>query len=173
MGTLKKLAGTVTLGASVALGLVGIAAASEIELKEGDAAPAFKALGDDGKTYALADLAGKYVIVYFYPKDDTTGCTIEAKGFRDDATKYVEKGAVVLGVSSDDAASHKAFREKYQLNFPLLVDGKPLAAQFGVPTTFGYASRQTFVIGKDGKVLKVFRNVDPKVHSAEILALLK
>lgn len=141
-------------------------------LKEGDAAPPFSAPGDDGKTYALSDLKGKYVVLYFYPKDDTPGCTIEAKGFRDDSAKLAEKGAVVLGVSLDDAASHKAFREKYQLNFPLLTNGAEIAQAYGVPSTGGYASRQTFLIGKDGKLLKIFPKVNPTGHSAEILNAL-
>jgi peroxiredoxin Q/BCP len=141
-------------------------------LKEGDVAPAFSAVGDDGKTYALADLKGKFVVLYFYPKDDTPGCTIEAQGFRDDSAKFTAKGAVVLGVSMDDAASHKAFREKYQLNFPLLTGGAEIAKAYGVPVNGGYASRQTFLIGKDGKLMKLFPHVTPTGHSAEILGLL-
>jgi peroxiredoxin Q/BCP len=168
--------GTVRSLSLLSLSLVFVlapAARAAAELKEGSPAPAFSAKGDDGKSYGLEALKGKYVIVYFYPKDDTSGCTMEAEGFRDDAPKYAERGAVVLGVSLDDAESHKAFRAKHGLNFPLLVDGKRLAEQFGVPTTFGFAARQTFVIGKDGRILKVFRKVDVKSHSDEILALLK
>jgi peroxiredoxin Q/BCP len=142
-------------------------------LKEGSPAPAFQTKGDDGKTYSLAALKGKTVILYFYPKDDTPGCTVEAKSFRDDSDKYAQKGAVVLGVSMDDAASHQAFRAKYGLNFPLLVDGAPIAQAYGVPVSGGYASRQTFVIGPDGALMKIFRSVNPSVHSAEILSLLK
>jgi peroxiredoxin Q/BCP len=158
----------------IALSLGCISSANaQVALKEGDPAPAFATKGDDGKEYSLGALKGQYVVLYFYPKDDTTGCTIEAKGFRDDYAKYQAKGATVLGVSLDSAESHAAFRAKYGLNFPLLVDGKTLAKNYGVPTTLSFASRQTFVIGKDGKLLKVFRDVDPSKHSAEILALLK
>jgi len=142
-------------------------------LKEGDVAPPFSTTGDDGKPYSLEALKGKSVVLYFYPKDDTTGCTIEAKAFRDDSEKYAAKGAVVLGVSLDDAGSHKAFREKYQLNFPLLVGGADIAKAYGVPVTGGYAARQTFVIGKDGKLVKYFPHVNPNGHSAEILAVLQ
>lgn len=146
--------------------------AAPAELRVGDPAPAFKAQGDDGKEYSLESLKGKAIVVYFYPKDDTTGCTVEAQGFRDDYEAFSKKGAVVLGVSLDSAASHKEFREKYKLNFPLLVGNARLLESFGVPSTFGFASRQTFVIGNDGKVLKIYREVNPKGHSAEILKLL-
>jgi peroxiredoxin Q/BCP len=158
---------------AVALFACAPAARADVTLKEGDAAPAFKTTGDDGKAYSLDSLKGRYVVLYFYPKDDTKGCTIEAKGFRDDYAKYQEKGATVLGVSLDSAESHRAFRAKYGLNFPLLVGGDDLAKQYGVPTTLGFARRQTFVIGKDGRLLKIFRDVDPTGHSAEILALLQ
>ena len=149
-----------------------VAPARAGELKEGDAAPAFAAKGDDGKDYSLASLKGKTIVLYFYPKDDTPGCTIEAQEFRDAFEKFTAKGAVVFGVSLDDAASHAAFRAKYKLNFPLLVGGEAIAKVYGVPTTGGYAARQTFVIGKDGKLKKVFRQVTPRGHSAEILKLL-
>lgn len=148
-------------------------ARADVTLHEGDPAPPFKAAGDDGKTYSLDALKGQYVVLYFYPKDDTKGCTIEAKGFRDDYARYQAKGATVLGVSLDSVESHKEFRAKYGLNFPLLVDGAALAKLYGVPTTLGYAHRQTFVIGKDGRLLKIFRDVDPSKHSAEILSLLQ
>lgn len=159
------------LGLSLLLGTTGAAAAAE--LKAGDPAPAFTAKGDDGKEYSLESLKGRYVVLYFYPKDDTPGCTAQAKGFRDDYEKFEELGAIVLGVSLDDATSHRAFREKYDLNFPLLTNGKELAKAYGVPVRLGFASRQTFVIGKDGKLLHVFRKVNPRGHSEEILGLLK
>jgi peroxiredoxin Q/BCP len=143
------------------------------ELKEGGPAPAFSARGDDGKAWSLSGLAGKYVVLYFYPKDDTPGCTVEAQNFRDDSAAYEAKGAVVLGVSMDSAESHKEFRAKHGLKFPLLVGTDELAKAYGVPVRFGFASRQTFVIGKDGKLLKAFRDVEVQNHSKEILALLK
>jgi thioredoxin-dependent peroxiredoxin len=158
--------------ATVAVFALAAAPARAEELKEGDAAPAFKAKGDDGKEHSLAALKGKTVVLYFYPKDDTPGCTIEAQEFRDAYEKFTAKGAVVLGVSLDNSESHQAFRKKYNLNFPLLVDGEAIAKAYGVPVSGGYAARQTFVIGKDGKLKKVFRKVNPRGHSAEILGLI-
>lgn len=163
----------VTSSLVLSLSLSCASPAIAAELKDGDAAPDFRAKSDDGKEYALSELKGKYVVIYFYPKDDTPGCTVEAQGFRDDAKALEAKGAVVLGVSLDDAASHQAFRAKYELNFPLLVTGEAIARAYGVPVTFGYAARQTFVIGRDGNLVKVFRSVKPQGHSDEILALLK
>ena len=151
---------------------VSAPARAAVELKEGDPAPAFSATGDDGKEYSLAALKGKVVVLYFYPKDDTPGCTVEAKEFRDSRDQFATRDAVVLGVSTDDAESHAAFRKKHQLNFPLLVSGDAIAKAYGVPVTLGFAKRQTFVIGKDGKLKKIFRSVTPKGHSAEILPLL-
>lgn len=150
-----------------------LAASSPSKLDAGHKAPEFTATGDDGKEYSLSKLAGKYVVLYFYPKDDTPGCTVEAKGFRDDAKAYEAKGAVVIGVSMDSEKSHQAFRSTHELNFPLLTNARKVADDYGVPVRFGYASRQTFVIGKDGVLLKVFRSVKPEGHSSEILALLK
>lgn len=160
-------AGFVLAGASCAQ------AQAKGPLREGDPAPSFSAPGDDGKTYSLAALRGKYVVVYFYPKDDTAGCTVEAQGFRDEAERFAERGAVVLGVSTDDAESHRAFREKHALTFPLLLEGRALAEAFGVPVRLGFASRQTFVIDREGRLMKIFRDVKPQGHAQEILALLK
>ncbi len=149
------------------------AKADDAVLREGDQAPDFKAKGDDGHVYALEKMKGEYIVLYFYPKDDTPGCTVEAQGFRDETLKFKKKKVAVLGVSLDDADSHRAFRDKYKLNFPLLVDGAKIAEAYRVPTTGGYAARQTFIIGRDGKLLKIFREVKPKGHAAEILTLLK
>lgn len=163
---------TVTKWLAVVALVLGCVPAQAAELKEGDPAPAFEALGDDGKAYSLAKLKGKYVVLYFYPKDDTAGCTVEAQEFRDRYEAFRAKGAEVLGVSLDDAESHRAFRAKHNLNFPLLVGSKELAKAYGVPSLGGFAARQTFVIGKDGRLLKVFRKVNPRGHSEEVLALL-
>src|SRR5437763_10998706 len=101
-------------------------------IEEGSPAPAFELAGDDGKTYRLADFKGKPVVLYFYPKDDTPGCTKEACAFRDRKKELEKLGGVVLGVSPDDAVSHAKFREKFNLNFPLLIDeGHKLADEFG------------------------------------------
>lgn len=160
----------ITLGMSLILGASSAAAA---ELKAGDPAPAFEAKADDGKTWSLDSLKGKIAVLYFYPKDDTPGCTAQAKGFRDDYEKFEALGAVVLGASLDSEESHQAFRAKYDLNFPLLVNAREVAKAFGVPSRLGFASRQTFVIGKDGTLLHVMRKVSPKGHSEELLKLIK
>lgn len=135
--------------------------------------PDVSARAQDGKLVNLRSLKGKPVIVYFYPKDDTQGCTIEAKGIRD---QYAElsRRAVVLGVSEDSLDSHKAFAEKYELPFQLLDDtNHALASAFGVPLSSGKAKRVTFVIDAAGKVSKVFPNVSPDGHAAELIEALK
>ena len=140
-------------------------------LDVGTAAPAFAATTHDGRHVALADLRGRYVALYFYPKDDTPGCTKEACGFRDAAKPLEEAGVVVLGVSEQDAASHAAFAEKYHLPFPLLPDEHgEIAAAYHVPVTVGMAKRVTYLIGKDGRVARVWPSVTPTGHAQEILA---
>jgi peroxiredoxin Q/BCP len=135
--------------------------------------PDVSAVAQDGKTVKLRALKGKPVIVYFYPKDDTTGCTIEAKGIRDQYSELNGR-AVVLGVSTDTSESHKAFADKYNLPFQLLDDSShALVTAFGVPVSSGHAKRVTFVIDGAGKVRKVFPNVNPDGHAAELLDALK
>ena len=143
-------------------------------LAVGHEVPDVAAVAQDGKTVHLRELKGRPLIVYFYPKDDTTGCTIEAKGIRDQY-KELKSRAVVFGVSSDTQESHQAFADKYSLPFKLLVDSShTLAAAFGVPVSAGgYAKRVTFVIDKSGKVSKVFPNVNPDGHATELLEALK
>jgi peroxiredoxin Q/BCP len=165
------IAGAVALWAAAGLGAPAPASA-EAALAEGQPAPAFKAKGDDGKEYSLAAFKGKTVVLYFYPKDDTPGCTVEAQEFRDAFEKFSARGAVVLGVSMDSGESHAAFRKKHQLNFPLLIGDEELARAYGVPVSGGFAARQSFVIARDGKIKKIFRQVNPRGHSAEILAIL-
>ena len=147
---------------------------------EGEPAPDFRLPADDGKTYALRDLRGKKVVLYFYPKDDTPGCTKEACSFRDNLSRVTSKGAIVLGVSKDDLESHAKFREKYSLSFPLLSDpeGKVLNA-YGVwkeknlyGKTFMGIERTTFVIDEGGKIQKVFPRVKVDGHVDEVLAVL-
>ncbi|MFM2154062.1 MAG: hypothetical protein RL199_2497 [Pseudomonadota bacterium] len=158
--------------AAIALSLAAPSAHAAQTLKPGDVAPAFTARGDDGKTYSLEQFKGRPVVLYFYPKDDTPGCTIEAKNFRDDAKAYESLGAVVLGVSFDDAKSHKEFRAKHGLAFPLLVGNDALAQAYGVPVRFGYASRQTFVIDREGRLSRIFRDVEVGTHSSDVLKAL-
>ncbi|MFO1518706.1 MAG: peroxiredoxin [bacterium] len=144
-----------------------------MSILEGALAPDFSAKDDQGRTVNLKDFRGKQnVILYFYPKDDTPGCTIEACNFRDDITKFQSKDTQILGVSFDDAQSHQAFKEKFHLPFPLLVDtDKKIAKLFGVQGD-QYAARDTIVIDKKGKIKKIIRKVDPKSHSGELLNLL-
>ena len=144
----------------------------------GAKAPAFSLPADDGRTIALKDLTGRPVVLYFYPKDDTPGCTTEACEFRDAWAEVEAAGAVVLGVSPDPVASHAKFRAKYRLPFPLLANTEhAVAEQYGVwgeksmygRKYFGIL-RTTFVIDGAGKVARVFEKVKPKGHAAEVLA---
>ncbi|MBD1910411.1 MULTISPECIES: peroxiredoxin [unclassified Leptolyngbya] len=141
-------------------------------LSEGTPAPAFTVKDTNGNTVSLADYAGKTVVLYFYPKDDTPGCTKQACSFRDSYTEYQGKDIVVFGVSMDDEASHQAFTEKYSLPFPLLadVDGS-LTKAYDVDGG-GYSKRVTYVIGSDGTILKVFDTVNTTSHAADVMAAI-
>ena len=135
--------------------------------------PDVAAPAQDGKVVHLRELKGRPVVVYFYPKDDTPGCTIEAKGIRDQYAELNSR-AVVLGVSADSLGSHKAFAAKYDLPFLLLDDtNHALSTAFGVPVSSGHAKRVTFVIDAAGKVRKVFPNVNPDGHAQELIEALK
>ncbi|MBK9259214.1 MAG: peroxiredoxin [Polyangiaceae bacterium] len=143
-------------------------------LAVGDAAPDVTLKLHDGKEVRLSNLVGKQVLVYFYPKDDTPGCTVEAQGLRDGWADITAAGLEVYGVSMQDAESHKAFIDKYNLPFPLVVDTDgSVAKAFRVPTRLTFASRQSFLIGKDGKIKQVWLEVNPKEHAAAILAAAK
>lgn len=146
-------------------------------LKEGSKAPAFKLPGDDGKVHSLSDYKGKTVVLYFYPKDDTSGCTAEACDFRDNMKRIAKKDTVVIGVSKDSAKSHTKFKDKYDLNFLLLSDedGKMLE-KYGVwqeKSMYGRKywgiARTTFIIDGNGKIRKVFEKVKVKGHVDEVL----
>jgi peroxiredoxin Q/BCP len=141
-------------------------------LSPGDPAPAFAAKNQDGKTLRLLDFRGKPVLMFFYPKDDTPGCTKEACSFRDQSSKFTDAGAVVLGVSRQDEASHRAFKSKHKLPFDLLVDadGK-LAESFGIGQmpVIGLLKRQSVLIGPDGKVIRFYPDVDPATHTGDVL----
>ena len=142
---------------------------SATELEVGKPAPDFTAKAHDGTDLHLAALKGKPVVVYFYPKDETPGCTKEACSFRDAWTQLGKKNAVLIGISADDDASHKKFAEHYKLPFHLVSDPDgAIAKSFGVPFSMGFAKRQTFVIGADGNVKKIYRTVDVTKHAAEI-----
>ena len=147
-------------------------------IEPGKKAPAFTLKDQEGKTHKLSDYAGRKVILYFYPKDDTPGCTAEACGFRDQFAEYVDNAIVVLGISPDAVASHARFRDKYSLPFPLLADeGHAVASSYGVwgPKTlmgreYEGVLRTTFLIGPDGRLLRIYENVKPQGHSGQILA---
>ncbi len=143
-------------------------------LPVGSTAPEFTSIAHDGEKVELSKLKGKWVVLYFYPKDDTTGCTKEACDFRDNWSTLQKKGVAVYGVSTQDNTSHKAFATKYNLPFPLLPDDKgELAAKYKVPVVGGVARRITYLIGKDGKIAQVWPAVNPVGHAGEILAAIQ
>lgn len=145
--------------------------------RAGSKAPEFSLAADNDETVKLKDLKGRPVVLYFYPKDDTSGCTVEACEFRDNWKAVQKAGAVVLGVSPDDTASHRKFKDKFTLPFPLLADtDHQVAERYGVwgeKSMYGrkYQGilRTTFLIGPDGKIARVFEKVKPAGHAAEVL----
>ncbi|MBW6393695.1 MAG: thioredoxin-dependent thiol peroxidase [Thermus sp.] len=150
-------------------------------MEPGTAAPDFALPDQEGRIHRLSDYRGKWVVLYFYPKDDTPGCTKEACGFRDRMGDLQELGAVVLGVSADDVQSHKRFAEKYGLNFPLLADPEReiiLAyGAWGKKNLYGKeyegVLRQTFLIDPEGRIAKVWRKVSPEGHAEEVAEALR
>lgn len=140
-------------------------------LAVGTVAPDFTTADDEGNTVSLSDYKGKVVVLYFYPKDDTPGCTKEAQSFRDNYQQYQDKDMVVFGVSMDDQASHKAFKEKYGLPFQLLVDkdGK-LTKAYDVDGG-GYSKRVTYIIDAEGKISYVDQKVKTDTHAQDILGV--
>ena len=147
---------------------------------EGERAPDFSLVSDTGEAVTLSSFRGRPVVLYFYPKDDTPGCTTQACGIRDVYSDFHDRGAVVLGVSPDDEASHVRFKEKYSLPFTLLADpGHEVAEKYGVwkeRNLYGKKSmgieRSTFVIDADGNVSKIMRRVKPNTHASDVLAAL-
>ena len=148
---------------------------------EGKQAPDFELLSAAGETVKLSDLRGKPVVLYFYPKDDTPGCTTQACGIRDAYGEFERAGAVVLGVSPDSVQRHAKFRDKYDLPFTLLADpDHEVAERYGawgekkyMGRTYMSVRRSTFVVGPDGKVVKVMRDVKPATHADDVLAALR
>jgi thioredoxin-dependent peroxiredoxin len=150
-------------------------------IEEGETAPDFTLPADDGQQIQLSQLRGRPVVLYFYPKDDTPGCTREACAFRDRRSEIADRGAVVLGVSPDDVASHGKFRDKYGLNFLLLADlGHQVADRYGAwreKSMYGKKSmgiqRSTFLIDGEGKVRKVWKKVSVDGHDEAVLRALE
>ncbi|MDE1871450.1 MAG: peroxiredoxin [Candidatus Micrarchaeota archaeon] len=146
-------------------------------IKEGSRAPAFALKGADGKTYRLSDFKGRTVVLYFYPKDDTPGCTIEAKGFNESLEGFRRKNAEVIGISKDGTDSHRKFCDKYSLNFLLLSDPESKTIKeygaYGDKGVFGMGTlRKTYIIGRDGKIIRIFGRVKPLGHEKEVLSAL-
>ena len=159
--------------AAVCAGLAATALFAGEVPQAGQQAPTFKLPSQDGSEHSLKDYKGKYVVLYFYPKDMTQGCTIEAHGFQNDLAKYDAANAVILGVSVDSVDSHKQFCAKDSLTFKLLSDeAKKTTEAYGSLNERGMASRNTFLIGPDGKIKKVWTAVKPQHHSEEVLAAL-
>ncbi|NJO77929.1 MAG: thioredoxin-dependent thiol peroxidase [Cyanobacteria bacterium RM1_2_2] len=149
-------------------------------LQPGDPAPEFSLPDSNGQLVSLSDFRGKRVVLYFYPRDNTPGCTKEACGFRDAYPEYQAQEIVVLGVSTDDAKSHTKFEQKFNLTFPLLTDADAQVAtayeSYGLKKFMGKEymgiSRNTFVIGPDGKIEKIYLKVKPESHASDILSHL-
>ena len=150
-------------------------------IEEGKPAPEFELSSDSGETVKLSDLRGKQVVLYFYPKDDTPGCTTQACGIRDVYGEFEQTGAVVLGVSPDDERSHVKFKEKYDLPFTLLADeDHRVSEEYGVWGEKSYmgkkymgVERSMFVIDEDGNVKRVMRKVKPDTHADDVLETLR
>ncbi len=151
-----------------------------VTLEAGDVAPAFSLADQDGATHRLAGYRGRTVVLYFYPRDETPGCTAQACSFRDNETAIAARGAVVLGVSTDDAAAHRRFRESHGLPFPLLVDEDSKVSTaygaWGEKVLYGRKFigmiRSTFIIGPDGRLLRVWKRARAADHGAVVLAAL-
>ena len=152
----------------------------ELKLKEGDEAPDFTAATTDGRLVSLAGFKGKNVVLYFYPRDDTPGCTKEACAFRDEFSAFKRKDTIVLGVSIDSSKSHAKFAEKYKLPFTLLADeDKQIVEAYGVWGQKTFLGRKymgthriTFLIGPDGRIKKIWPTVKPADHAKEVLEAL-
>jgi peroxiredoxin Q/BCP len=181
-GLKRGLAVGVLAAVGVFAGSIGMKAhafaAADTTLQPGAVAPDFSLPSQTDSLVSLKDYKGKYVVLYFYPKDQTTGCTIEAHNFERDTAKYAALNAVVLGVSLDTVESHKTFCSKDGLNFKLLADpDHKVIDAYGVPVasvgTMKYAQRDTFLIGPEGKVLKVWQVKDIQKHSDEVLAAIE
>jgi peroxiredoxin Q/BCP len=166
----------VTIIIAASLALLGTALADAPAV--GSAAPGFKLQDQHGDWHELADYKGQWVALYFYPKDDTPGCTTQACGFRDNIFAFRKEGAVILGISVDDVESHKAFAEKHGLPFTLLADSeKTVAREYGVLKKYAglveIARRDTFLIDPQGRIVRHYESVDPETNSVIVLEDIK
>lgn len=156
--------------------MIFLSGAHASELKVGDLAPGFELFDQHNRQHALSDYAGQWLVLYFYPKDDTPGCTAQACAFRDDFHRLKKLQVMVLGISLDSTASHQAFADKHGLPFPLLSDANgEVAADYGALWKLGpirFARRHTFVIDPEGRVGRIFRSVKPGSNSSEVIAEL-
>jgi len=166
----------ISILSAAALLLMGTSSLAE-QVQMGDPAPDFELKDQGGQLHSIEDYRGKWVALYFYPKDDTPGCTTEACEFRDNIFAFKHLNCQILGISLDDVDSHKEFAEKYSLPFPLLADSAGTTADaYGVKSKYmgmSVAKRQTFLIDPEGNIAKHYEKVDPDSHSQEVLADLK
>jgi len=156
---------------------LGLTTPTMADVVVGQSAPPFRLQDQKGNWHSLEQYGGQWVVLYFYPKDDTPGCTTEACAFRDNIFAFEDIGAVILGVSLDDVASHEAFAEKYSLPFSLLSDADAVTAiDYGVLKKVGplkFAKRQSFIIDPAGNIVRHYETVNAEQHTAEVLADLK
>jgi peroxiredoxin Q/BCP len=167
---------SIVLALTCLLGILAIPVSAAVKLGNpqiGQIAPAFHLQDQNGHWHSPTDYKGQWLVLYFYPKDFTPGCTTEVCTFRDNVAKLRQQGAVVVGVSLDDVKSHEEFAAKYHVPFPLLSDAnKQVAINYGVLTSavgIHFAKRTTFLIDPSGKIVKIYRDVDPEKNSAEVL----
>ena len=161
--------------ASVMALLLTASSSSIAALKVGDKAPNFSLQDQNNITHTLSDYEGQWVVLYFYPKDDTPGCTTQACDFRDAVKRIIASKSVVFGLSLDSVASHKLFAEKYNLPFSLLADEKGEVSKLydSLRKLLGYAKRNTFIVDPEGNIAKIYLSVDPKAHSQMVLSDLE
>lgn len=172
MNTLKRIGTLSSICLLIAASTTALGAGAPA--KVGAHAPSFELLDQNGDRRKLHDYRGNWLTIYFYPKDDTPGCTTEACEFRDNIFAFRKIGAKIVGISVDDAESHKAFAEKYSLPFSLLADpGGETAKAYGVLSDRSYAKRETFLVDPDGRIVKHYKQVTPDSHSQEVLSDLK
>jgi peroxiredoxin Q/BCP len=166
----------ISIMSAAALMLVGTSSLAE-PIQMGGPAPDFELQDQGGQLHSIEDYRGKWVVLYFYPKDDTPGCTTEACEFRDNIFAFKNLNCQIIGVSLDDVDSHQQFAEKYSLPFPLLADTEGTTADaYGVKSKYmgmSVAKRQTFLIDPDGNIAKHYEKVDPATHSQQVLADLE